>query len=278
MPVAPLDIVYGFLIPALVAWALVVLSQKGLPAAAAHGMAGVAFVAGTAVGYWLLQLGPLAPRSHWHWLPYALLLILPAGFFLAVRSRWGRGAWVLWALAAVAAAWWLVPDRNALQPSRPVLIALVLGLMSLDTWAIGWAVGRERDGPSIVALAGLLVATAALLFLSGSLRFAQIAGCGLGALVGVELAGAMRPSVPLGSLAAPVALFLVASLMIAQVNSFSDVPAICYLLLALAPAALPLRRFVADRSSGPLARRAAAAIPLVLAVIAIAVAAWSERS
>jgi hypothetical protein len=183
----------------------------------------------------------------------------------------------LFALGAAVALWLLVPTRSNLNPSRPTLIAITLALTLVSGLALQQALRRESKRLSLVSLTAIVAAAAVILLLAGSLRFGQMAGCGLSALVGVTAASiCIRRESPLASLGLPTSLFLVAAMMIGQVNSFSNVPAICYALIAVAPVTLRLSPANGPNEFRAARRWAAIVAPLLVCLVAVGLAAWAE--
>ena len=77
---------------------------------------------------------------------------------------------------------------------------------------------------------GTCLATAAVVAWSESLRFAQVAGLAFSASVGVMLAGLITRKALLPRLGLPVVVHLAGILLVALVNSYSNVPWVSYLL------------------------------------------------
>ena len=77
MPFSLTDLLYGIVVPALLAGiTIAVLHRFGPGEIFKRSAATVALVAGFLAGYGLLGLGPWQPAAHWHWLPWAVLLSL----------------------------------------------------------------------------------------------------------------------------------------------------------------------------------------------------------
>jgi hypothetical protein len=278
MPFSLADFVYGGLIPAALAAALWNLLPRRAGAPTLQRIAtATAFVAAVHAGYWLLALGKPAPASHWEWLPWTLLLSL-AGVVPGASGTRGRLLTTgLLLIVAVAASWVLVPRWEHLEPPRSVhLVALTAGIVLISVGLTPLA-PRMPAARLFVLLAVVLVCESVILALAGSLRFAQIAGCGAAALSGMSLAAYFqRNGRTAEGIALPFAVLAAGMMLIGRVNSFSDVPLISYLLPPLAPLALwPL-------SAGPLAGTTAprrwllASLPVVLCLLAVGLAAMAS--
>jgi hypothetical protein len=106
-----------------------------------------------------------------------------------------------------------------------------------------------------------------VLGLAGSLRFAQMAGCGAAALGGMAAASwIVRAARPLVSgVALPAALLVTGAMLIGRTNSFSDVPLVSYLLIPLATAALWLAATPSAVAARGWRRGARLVVPVVVA-------------
>lgn len=277
MPFSLADFGYGGLIPAAVAAALWSLSTRWARTESLQRAAtAAAFVAGVHAGYWLLALGKPTPASHWEWLPWTLLLSV-AGAVPGPSGAGGRllkSAFVL--LVAIVTSWGLVPDWDHLQPSRSVhLVALIVGIVLISA-GLEPLTRRMAAARLFLLLAGVLVCEAAILALAGSLRFAQIAGCGAAALAGMSLAACFdRTGRPSAGIALSFALLAAGMMLIGKVNSFSDVPLISYLLPPLAPLALwPAIAGPGAHLTGP-RRWLLSAVPVLISLLAVGLAAMA---
>lgn len=279
MPFSAMDVLLGFVLPALWAGGVFALLSRFSPDGfCARFAPSVAFVGGFLLGYFSLKLGPLVPESHWHWLPYVMLLPLVVGPVSVATGVTLLERLLLYALASVIAFWCLVPVRESLEPSRAALLLVSAGAVVLLACLLE-PLSRKFSG-SFFALILFLTLTfaAVLLAFSGSLRFAQIAGAGAGALAGVTGVCRLVPKADsLSGLSIGFVLFLWGILLVGRVNSFSNVPLASYLLIPLAPASLWLVTL------GPLSRLkgkkrllVSASLPIVISLVAIALAALSE--
>lgn len=240
MPVSITDLLYGILAPAALAGALFVLLGRGLPSDIAKRFAATAgLAAGFCLGYGLLELGPWIPETHWHWLPAAVVATLAAG----PVARAGGVSWLerslLYVLLAAVTGWFLIPTWNDLEPSRTTLLAGWCGYVVLVSLLLEALCSRATGGGLPLVLILTLLAAAVVLALSGSLRFAQIAGAGMGAMLGIGVTlvwSGTKDGLRGGMLAFTV--FAAGALLIGRLNSFSDVPWASYLLVPVAPLAL----------------------------------------
>ena len=273
IPVTIGDVFYGILAPAAVAAIAVWLwrhatSERWRPLALP-----LAFVVGFHAGYWLLRLGPARPESHWQWLPWLLLLALPAGA-PPLRKRSTFAALTI-GIAAVS-GWLLVPTWEHLDPSRNTHLMVFVAAFVLVVAALQPLTTRVPGLWLLANLIGVLAAGAAVLGLSGSLRFAQIAGCGVAALTGLTIAARfLGGRICSEGLVLPFALLVTGLMLIGRVNSFSDVPLMSYVLPPLAPLSLWLA--TSDRVAGTGWRRwLVLMLPLVVCGTAVGLAAANE--
>lgn len=255
------DLALGLLVPAAAAAVLwPVLSRLGPPRSARHGAA-LLVTLGCWLGYHLLKLGPLDPASHWHWLPWALLLAMVAGgVSVADGVGWLERLVVLLAVSGVCALA-LAPTWENVAPARGVQI-------------IAWSVMAAASAASLTALAtrvpprrllGCLTLAsacgAAVTVSSGNLRIGQVLVAGVGAWAGLCAVALWhrrphtnsaddsaadpfgeRLSRSLSGAGLTASVLLAGTLWAARVNSFSGVPEAAYWLAAAAPHALWLGR------------------------------------
>jgi hypothetical protein len=201
------------------------------------------------VGYVLLpDWAALKPERHWQWLPY-VGVTAAAVSALAPTSR---GLWaVRWALltiAALIAAWKVVPDWESLYPPRTASIALLAGGMIVLAAAVEALPDRLCRPPLVTLLSATAGGAMVALVASVSFKFGQLAGLAAGALAGCAIACARRelsPAIVRGL--APVAAMLIVGL--AYIGCIEpEPPILAMLLLPAAPLALWLC------AVGPLAR------------------------
>lgn len=240
MPLTPTDVVWGFLVPAIVSAAVLFVLRRVLPQALADRYPGaIALAIGFFSGYGLLALAPWQPSSHWHWLPYVLLaasLVTPVAL---AEGVWSFERGLLYGLVALLASWLLVPTWDDLEPPRGVSIvglAVYITLLAILLEKLA----RRLPGPVLAAILGFcMIFAAVVLALSGNLRMGQIAGAAAAAFIGCAMASRRRPEHDsLQGLALPFALHSAGLLYVGRVNSFSGLPDLSYLLPTLAPLGL----------------------------------------
>lgn len=281
MPFSATDALLGFLLPALCAGAVLAgflrISRKD---AARRFAPSIAYVSGLLLGYFLLKLGPYSPEAHWHWLPYAMLLALVIGPVSLAAGVTSFERVLLYALVAVIAGRLLVPDWEDLKPS-PLAHLVFFAIYSTLLASVLESQRRHFSGSLIATVHLIAMAFAAgVLALSGSLRFAQIAGAGAGASAGLALACRFVPKDDsLQGVSLVYVLLLNGILLAGRVNSFSNVPLASYLLIPLAPLSLCLM------AQGRLAQwdgakrtLAGLGLPLIICIFALAIAAVAELS
>lgn len=255
MPFTWNDIWRGFLIPAVVSCLICILTtvRPLLPGWLARLNGALAFILAFAMGYWLLDLGPVLPKSHWHWLPHVVAVGGIAGALLT-----GQRIPKVWSSLTIvgvsaAAAWMLVPTWAKLTP---ILTCLYIG------WAIAIAAAwllLDCLAPRVSATVLLRLLVTSLLsgmgavILGGSLRFGHILFVGWGALTGMALAGRWRGEHVLTGVVAPYVLLLVGTLHSAGINSTGALPLFVYAL----PPLVPLLPWLIPAWRIPLAKRAA---------------------
>lgn len=271
------DVMYGVVVPAIAAiivarlWRRCVTAESGRPLGTI-----LPFVVGFHAGYWLLGLGPVWPESHWQWLPWLLLLTLPAG----LSPLTGRFAWIAQlgttVVIAAVSGWLLVPAWEHLEPSRIVHLMVFAADVVIVATALQPLTTRIPPLWLTANLTGVLAAGAAILVLSGNLRFSQMAGCGAAALLGIMIAAKLgKNRVKTDGLVLPFTLLATGLMLIGRVNSFSDVPLISYVLVPVAPLSLWLASN--DHIAGTGVRRwFALSLPLVVCGVAVGMAVVSE--
>jgi hypothetical protein len=279
MPFSAAEILLGFVLPAVFAAGMFLALARTSP----EGVLGrfgpaLAFAGGFLLGYFLLRLGPVAPESHWHWLPYGVLLALIVG----PVSRAAGVTWVervlLYALVAAVAGWWLVPTWEDLEPSRTSQLLFWAALVVLSASLLEPLAGRFSGSLLGLVLFFTMVCASGVLALGGSLRFAQIAGAGAGSLAGLAIVARWGREVDsLQGVAMGFVILIWGSLLVGRVNSFSSVPLASYVLLPLAPLSLWLfARGPLSRLEGAKRTLIAISLPLAIAGCAVILAAVAE--
>jgi hypothetical protein len=268
----------GVLAPAAIALALVwLLGRSWLARAADRGVLALAVAVAVLAGCALLPgVTQLNPNRHYHWLPYIGLLAAVVGSLPPRSGGLDAARWLLLAVAALVAAWRLVPAWDDLWPPRVMSIVMLAGYFLLLTALLDTLPDRLCG----VALPGILTLVAAalmavLIAAAVSARFAQLggvlmgafAGCWIGGLVAKPSAGTNLPSADKGLF--PLLAMLVGGL--AYVGCIDKKPEnFAMLLLPAAPLALwacaagPLSR-LKDRRVAIGAQLAVVAVPLLIA-------------
>ena len=318
MPLGIKDVLLGVVVPAVASAVVMwLLGRFGTTGVRARLPAPLALAAGFVAGYGLLSLGKFIPDRHWHWLPYAvgmaaILSPLPTfrwGERAKVRgverdarpltltlspADGGEGTGsgtvsnsgkvlpiervLLFAGVAVLAMWRLVPDWDDLSPPQPMQIALWGAIVVVCALALE-PLAAKSSGPLLPAqLTVMMLCAAIVLALSGSLRFAQIAGAGMGTTAGMTLVAWRDKSRSLSGAALPYAVLLGGMMLIGRVNSFSNVPLASYLMIPLAATTLWVSVM------GPLSKGMglrlcmAQAIPVFVSAAAVVIAVIAEMS
>ena len=250
MPFSLNDIIYGGVLPAFSAAIFYLLLARLLPDDLRHRYpAAVATFAGFLLGYTLISLAPWQPTAHWHWLPYAFLAAAVVGPIASAESIRSFERLLTYSIVAIVVSWQLVPNWEDLSPSR---ITYLLGTsITITLLAATLEPLSKRIAPLLLLLTlwVTMSAAAVVLALSGSLRFAQITLASAAALFGCAVAaGILRKEHSANGIALLFSVMAVGSLLVGQVNSFSEVPFAAYAVLPLAPLMLWLSTF------GPLSK------------------------
>lgn len=280
MPLGLNDFLFGCVIPAATTigmWLLVstissqIFASKSTEARDEHAAGGLrsldsavitlAFLAGMLLGYGLLNAAPWTPKSHWHYWPYAVVLAGAVGVSAEIvvgRLLFARA--VIYALATIAIAWFLVPTWEDLSPSRTTYLVLTVVILVAVTFGVERTLGDASGGgktgadkPACCSYAQLFLAAfqftvVCLVFLSGSLRFTQLAMLPASCVIALQILPQSRNR--LRNLAFPMAVAFAGMLLVAQVNSFSRVPKLAYILVALSPCLAAIGRRSSSTTKG----------------------------
>jgi hypothetical protein len=147
--------------------------------------AGIALSAAYCVGYLLLPgWAELTPRRHWQWTFYLALIAVVLGCVASTGRPLAIQRWISFLLAALLAAWLLVPTWPDLTPPRTVWIPL------LATYLLVLAATAEplaaRLPPAVFTGCCALAAACVALLIAAyvSVTYARLAGIAAAGLVG----------------------------------------------------------------------------------------------
>ncbi|PQO31525.1 hypothetical protein [Blastopirellula marina] len=199
---------------------------------------------GAGLGYYFLNLGPWLPKTQYDWIAATIGLTVLVTTVLGFLGRhWTVRFLVLpmvYGATIVTVGYVLMPSWPDLWPDYwTYLVCWCIGVWIL---AVMLDNSREIDSwPFAIVLMGTSLAVSGIAFRSGSMRFAQITGLAFAVLLGLTLLGLVLRRPLLRGLGLSMMVFLAGMLLIAQTNSFSSVPFVCYWL----PLAGPLFSLVA---------------------------------
>lgn len=231
-------------------------------------------VIGAAVGYFMLKLGPWLPDAHYEWFPVAVVIAMLTAVIVGLlgQSVLIRIAILPLAYASVAAGvgYLLMPTWDDLSPPyAPNLMCWCLGVTAVSV--VTQLSPESSRWPFAVVWLGTSLAVAAIVAISESLRFAQIAGLTFGASLGLIAMGLLLRRALLGGVGLMLTTYLAGILLIAQVNSWSEVPMVSYWLPMAGPLLSAVVGMSLSQKSSPALRASlvilAAAIPSTIAVI-----------
>ena len=232
-------LVWGIGLPALCCAAilLVVLRPwQGAAGGAAGWAAANALAAGFVVSYlvvrdWEIDLPPKRP---WEWLAYLVVLVaIVLGYGLSAGGR-GKSAWTGWIFASGLCAYLIVGTRvDQFWAWRIVTAAMMVASMSsLDRL-------REQSNSGLFPFSiGLVAVAACLVLLEGRQdTLAQMAGALAACLGVIAIMGWWQSSITLGGGGVLVVGMLLPGLAMSGYFAGTKLPAWCFILAALAPAA-----------------------------------------
>lgn len=240
-------------------------------------------VVGAAVGYFMLKLGPWVPDAHYEWLPIGITIAMLTASTVGLLGNSALTRFVLlpFSYAAVAAAvgYLLMPTWEDLSP--PYGPYLLCWCISVAAVSIATEFSPESSRwPFAVVWLGTCLAVAAIAAISESLRFAQVAGLTFGASLGLAVTGLFLGRSLLGGIGLTLTTYLSGILLIAHVNSWSDVRMISYWLPLAGPLLAAVLGGVLPQKVSPAIRATlvilAAAIPSTISVVLGFVATLSE--
>lgn len=234
----------------------------------------IPLIAGAAVGYFMLKLGPSTPDAHYEWFPLAVGIVVIVATVIGLLGssspvRFGVLP-VGYAAAAIGVGYLLMPTWEDLSP--PYLVYLEYWCVGVILISVVTELSPEsRRWPFAVVWLGTCLAVAGIVAISESLRFAQIAGLTIGASVGLIGVGFFLRRSLMGGLGLTLTTYLAGILLIAHVNSWSDVPLVSYWLPLAGPLAAAVLGMILPAKVSPAIRATlvilAAAIPSTVAVI-----------
>ena len=238
---------------------------------------------GAAVGYFMLNLGPWVPDAHYEWLPIgiAIAMLTASAVGLLGKSaliRFGILPIAYGTVAAVA-GYLLMPTWDDLTPPYvPYLLCWCVGVAAVS---IASELSPESSRwPFAIVWLGTCLAIAAIVAISESLRFAQVAGLTFGASLGLAVTGLLLGRSLLGGTGLTLTTYLSGILLISHVNSWSDVPMISYWLPLAGPFLAAVLGGLLPEKVSPSVRATtvilSAAIPSTIAVILGIVATLSD--
>ncbi|MCA9130505.1 MAG: hypothetical protein KDB22_25630, partial [Planctomycetales bacterium] len=218
----------------------------------------LALMASTALGPLLFNWLPWWPELHWQWLPILVLFAGTTGLVPALSQQFPQfrvkpgesvfkplGLVRLVSILVIAGltAYLLVPDWQRLDNVRVWYVVGLASVIFIVSCLSSYGVQRSEPALPALLLFSTGLAVGILLFLSGSLKFAQLAG--LPTAAGAAwwlLAGRSRLTSDSLAVAAPAFIAVITGLLFCgYINSFSSLPVACYAIVVLAPASLGLR-------------------------------------
>lgn len=240
MPFSILDMLYGGLVPAVVASVVWMASRRVFNAeTAARYAPSLALVIGFSVGYWLLWWkeahGYWLPKMPYDWLPVVVAAAMIVGPVAHARGVSWFERWLTYAVFGLAASWLLVPTRASLQPIRHYYILGFGPTLALVALAFDEISHRFRGSllPGFLTFAGMC--TAVILLLSGIISFSRTAGAGAAALGGIAVAMLWTRSANLKGVSLALCTLFGGVMLVGRFNSLSKIPTVCYVIVPLAP-------------------------------------------
>ena len=249
MPLSLSDLLLGCVVPATASLMLWLLGQflllrrthsSGEVQPANYALLTIfSLLAGLLLGYGLLGVAPWIPKFHWHYWPYTLLtscVIAAAAQFCSDKHALKV---LLVVSTAIPVAWFLVPTWPDLQPSRMVYLVATVVFLTLVTFSYdrNFTRAKESNRGEInylhLGLTASQISLVVLIFLSGSLRFTQLAMLAASCVIALQLIPKARCF--FDTTAFPICAMQVGLLLVAEVHSFSAIPKLVYLLIPLSP-------------------------------------------
>ncbi|MBA2114526.1 hypothetical protein [Bremerella alba] len=234
----------------------------------------LSLVVGAAVGYFMLQLGPWIPDAHYEWLPIG---IAAAVLVAAVVGQLGNSVLIrfcvlplVYAAVLAGVGYLLMPTWEDLSP--PYLPYLLCWCVGATVVSVATELSPESHRwPFAVVWLGTCLAVAAIVAISESLRFAQVAGLTFSAVLGLTFVGLILRRSLVGGVGLTLTTYLAGILLIAHVNSWSDVPIVSYWLPMAGPLLAAVLGMLLSQKIPSVLRATlvilAAAVPSTIAVV-----------
>jgi hypothetical protein len=240
MPFTIVDMLYGGVVPAVVALIVWFTARRVLPEeAASRCAASLALGIGFSAAYWLVwwkeEHGYWLPRMPYDWLAVVIAVAAVIGPVVHARGVSWVERLLTYAVFGLVAAWFLLPTRASVQPLRPVYAVSLGPALALIAMLFDGVCERWR-GP---LLPGMLVfaamCTSAILLLSGSTGFSLTAGAGAGALTGIAVAMCRTREATFRGASLACCTLLGGAMLVGQFNTISQVPLASYVIPPVAP-------------------------------------------
>lgn len=278
MPITPEDLGYGFVIPAVAALLSMVIMRRIPPVEFGRRYAPtIGLVLGFELGYWLLGLGELRTRPHFHWLPIAMIAVGVVNISVEALGSSALDRLLSYVVITLIAGWFLVPDYPRLPLPWQQSLAVWTAMVVLLSLAYRPLVARCQGTLLPVIYLVMAGCAAVLALVSGSMERAQSVGALAGAFFGLSLAALFdSKSRQLDGVTFPTVFFFCSMMMISQTNSFSQIPVPAYYILPLAPLGLWLSG-AGKKSSGIFGGLLKFLLPVLICLAAVGWALYVER-
>jgi hypothetical protein len=260
------ELLLKVILPALLVPAGIVLllckTRIGIVAVAA------ALPAGMAAANWFREDLPWLPEQPaWHWLPIAAIIALAAGLLARIPRMPTLIGWLLRAVGVGIATWLLVPVE--LRTEKAWLLPAFFAVSMVSLFVLEFSTDARSSGSLLVIVAVSFVAAAAVIIHAHSARLADIAFMSGAALAGIGAAA--RATGTDARTAIPGAVVLLPGVVLAGYSeTISDVPWVCFVLVAISPLMLAATWIPVVRRLGgwrlPLVQFALVLVPLAIAV------------
>jgi hypothetical protein len=240
MPFTIVDILYGGLVPAVVALIVWFAVRRVLPEdAASRYAAGLALGIGFSVAYWLVwwkeDRGYWLPKMPYDWLAVVIAVAAIIGPVLHARGVSWIERVVTYAVFGFFAAWCLLPTRASVQPMRPVYAISLAPALAMIAILLDGVCERLRGPLLPVTLVFAAMCSSAILLLSGNTSFALIVIAGAGALTGMAAALCRTREATLRGASLACCTLLGGAMLVGYFNTVSTVPLASYLIPPVAP-------------------------------------------